>query len=193
MPGVEGLGKAQQREVTRIALIEAAEKLFAQHGIEGVSLRQIGLAAGSLNTNVVGYHFGSKEALIEAIYHHRLPLIDGRRAELLREADAAGLGDNCQTLLQAMWLPLMEQKSSGNLHTYARFLASIGRDGLGYTRQALDPFYPATNEIAARLGKLTRASSPLLLDLRLRMQAFSKRCSQPTAVQGISAPTSLAG
>jgi AcrR family transcriptional regulator len=168
----DNLRKGQQGEDTRVALIEAAELLFAQHGTEGVSLRQIGAAAGSSNTNVVGYHFGNKESLVEAIYHYRLPAIDTRRAELLSAADRAGEGQDCRALLKAMWRPLFEQKSARNLHTYARFIASIGRAGLGYTRQALDPYYPATNEIATRLGALTQTDSPLHLDLRLRMQAF---------------------
>src|SRR5690606_36372741 len=123
------------------------------------------VAAGSLNTNVVGYYIGSKEALVEAIYSHRLPAIDARRAELLAELDGAEQGQDCKALLKAMWLPLFEQKSANNLHTYARFIASIGRDGLGYTRQLLDPFYPATNEIAARLAILTQAPSRIQLEL----------------------------
>lgn len=164
--------KGQDSEETKTALIEAAEFLFALNGIEGVSLRQIGVAARSLNTNVVGYHFGNKEALIEAIYHHRLPAMDARRRELLTEADEAGLGRDCTTLLKVMWLPLFEQKSAQGQHTYGRFLASISRDGLGYTRQALDPLYPATNEAAERLRAFTGRSSAMLDDLRMRMQAF---------------------
>lgn len=164
--------RTHESEETRAGLIEAAEFLFAHHGIEGVSLRQIGVAAGSLNTNVVGYHFGNKEALIEAIYHHRLPAMDARRRELLDAADRIGLGQDCKTLLTVMWLPLFEQKSVQNQHTYTRFLASISRDGLGYTRQALDPLYPATNEVAERLRAFTGRGDTILDDVRMRMQAF---------------------
>ena len=81
-------------EATRIALIEAAESLFADSGVEGVSTRQIGAAIGSSNTNVVAYHFGGKEALIREVYRHRLPQIDRRRGELLKEAERAGVADH---------------------------------------------------------------------------------------------------
>ena len=155
-----------------MSLIEAAEFLFAHHGIEGVSLRQIGTFAGSLNTNVVGYYFGDKESLIKEIFHHRLPQMDARRAELLAEADRDGMGHDCARLLKVMWLPLFEQKSERNQHTYARFLASISRDGLGFIRQALDPLYPATNEAADRIRRFTEIKSPTRNALRMRMQAF---------------------
>ena len=71
-----------RREVTTLAIIEAAESLFAQQGVDAVSLRQIGSAIGARNTAVVLYHFGDKEALIEAILGHRLPSFERRRAEL---------------------------------------------------------------------------------------------------------------
>jgi AcrR family transcriptional regulator len=76
-----------RREATQTALIEAAEMMFAGAGVDGISTRQIGAAIGSLNTNVVAYHFGSKHALIDAIFRHRLSAIDRRRAALLIEAD----------------------------------------------------------------------------------------------------------
>ena len=51
-----------------LRLVLAAERLFALHGIDGVSLRQIASEAGSANNSAVHYHFGSKEGLIGAIF-----------------------------------------------------------------------------------------------------------------------------
>ncbi len=42
-----------RRAATRAAITETAETLFAEHGIDGVSLRQIGTAVGSANTSGV--------------------------------------------------------------------------------------------------------------------------------------------
>ena len=56
--------KSHNREQTRMTLINAAEELFAQSGIDGVSLRQINVTAGQKNSSAVHYHFGSKESLI---------------------------------------------------------------------------------------------------------------------------------
>ena len=47
---------------TKTALIQAAGELFAQHGLEGTSVRAIAEKAGS-NIAAVNYHFGSKENL----------------------------------------------------------------------------------------------------------------------------------
>lgn len=164
--------KVLDGDETKVALIEAAEYLFALHGLGGVSLRQIGAAAGSANTNAVGYHFGAKEALVEAIYHHRLPALDAQRRELLEAADQNGTGRECKTLLNVMWRPLFEQKSKRNQHSYARFLSTISRDGLSATRLTLDPLYPATYEAAERLRAIAGQQTAGLNDLRVRMQAF---------------------
>ena len=44
-----------------------AERLFAERGLAGVSLSQIGIAAGQKNNAVVHYDFGSRDSLIREI------------------------------------------------------------------------------------------------------------------------------
>lgn len=62
---------------TRLALMRAAEQLFAQQGVDRVSLREIAIAAGQRNVSAATYHFGSKRELIEAILErHSLPIQD---------------------------------------------------------------------------------------------------------------------
>ncbi len=80
-------GNASGR-ATRELLMITAERLFADRGIHGVSLREIGLAAGQRNNNVIAYHFASREGLVAAIYAYRSEGINRRRLELLN--DAAG-------------------------------------------------------------------------------------------------------
>lgn len=55
---------------TREAIVRAALTLFAKHGVDGVSLRQIVSAAGQANPSAVHYHFQSKEGLIAAVLQH---------------------------------------------------------------------------------------------------------------------------
>jgi len=117
-------------EQTRTALIEAAEALFARDGFDRVSTRQIGTAIGSANNTVVAYHFGSKEALIEAIYRHRLPQIEARRGELRREAETAGGATQIRPLFAALWQPLFEAVDTEGRHAYAMFLQAMLRDGM---------------------------------------------------------------
>lgn len=68
----------------------AALRLFAEHGASAVTVRQIALAAGQRNHAAVGYHFGSKEALLRAVIAHGAQLIDELRNAMLDEIERAG-------------------------------------------------------------------------------------------------------
>lgn len=68
---------------SRLALLLAAEKLFALHGLNGVSLRQVVAAARQRNTSMVHYHFGSREALVYAICDYRMSAIESERAQFI--------------------------------------------------------------------------------------------------------------
>jgi AcrR family transcriptional regulator len=59
--------RRSKKEATRELILDTAERLFAEHGIYAVSNRQIAEAAGQGNTAAVGYHFGSRTELIEAM------------------------------------------------------------------------------------------------------------------------------
>ena len=76
---------------TRTRILDAAEELFMQHGFEGASMRMLTAKAG-VNLAAVNYHFGSKHALIEAVFRRRLdPMNVARIAALDRlEVDAPG-------------------------------------------------------------------------------------------------------
>jgi len=68
-------------------LLEAAEHLFAEHGITAVSIRDITNAAQT-NVASVHYHFGSKEELLLAVLASRIGAINARRMEMLSEFEA---------------------------------------------------------------------------------------------------------
>lgn len=158
-----------RREATRAALIEAAESLFAEAGVEAVSTRRIGAEIGSANTNVVAYHFGGKDELIEAVYHHRLPDIDRRRGELHAHAIAAGSGSDLAALMRVFALPLFEQTDATGRHSYARFLAGIERVGLIATRGQVDADYPETERLRRAMAALLPPSVAAHVDRRLRL------------------------
>ena len=56
---------------TRVALLDAAERLFSQNGIEGTSVREIIKAAGA-NLGAINYHFGTKDRLALEVFARRL-------------------------------------------------------------------------------------------------------------------------
>ena len=61
-----------EKQKGRDAILLAAERLLAEYGMHGASLRQISEAAGQKNTSAIHYHFGSREQLIEAVFIHRM-------------------------------------------------------------------------------------------------------------------------
>jgi AcrR family transcriptional regulator len=156
-------------DATRLALLEAAESLFAEHGFDGVSTRQIGAAIGSANTNVVAYHFGGKDALIREIYRHRLPDIDRRRRELLDTADAEGLGADLPTLMRCFYQPLFEQTDSEGRHSYARFIAALDRSGKIATRAEVMAEFPETTRLDDRIRACLSAEITVHFSTRVRL------------------------
>ena len=67
-----------------------ALKLFAERGIDGVTVRQIAEAAGQKNHAAITYHFGSKDALIRELIVDGARAIDERRMAALDRAYANG-------------------------------------------------------------------------------------------------------
>lgn len=67
-------------QATREKILRSAENLFGEHGFDGVSVRQIALAAG-VPVALINYHFGGKEGLYRAIFQLRSPaIVDDRLA-----------------------------------------------------------------------------------------------------------------
>ena len=62
--------QADTRKDTKSAIMDSAEVLMAEHGINGVSLREILRDAGA-NPAALNYHFNSKDGLIQAILARR--------------------------------------------------------------------------------------------------------------------------
>jgi AcrR family transcriptional regulator len=79
--------KPPHETCTRI--LDAAEELFMQHGFEGTSMRQLTARAG-VNLAAVNYHFGSKHALIEAVFRRRLDPMNAERIAELERLEAGG-------------------------------------------------------------------------------------------------------
>ncbi len=77
----------------RAAIITAAERLFAERGVDAVSLREINLAAGQRNTSALQYHFGTRSGLLRAVLAKHRPDVESRRHALLDEWEAAGRDD----------------------------------------------------------------------------------------------------
>src|SRR5258705_5172910 len=68
----------EDEDGTRERILRMAERLFAERGFNGVSVRELA-AAAQVNIASIGYHFDSKEGLLSEVYRrHCEPLIEER-------------------------------------------------------------------------------------------------------------------
>ncbi len=109
------------RPSTREKLLDCAERLFAEHGLEGVSLRAINAEAG-LSPAALYYHFGTQQALVEALLERHMPALMERRRVLLDSLERGTEPLGIRDVLGALVQPLAE------------FLAEGGEPGLRYLR-----------------------------------------------------------
>lgn len=103
------MGSVTSRKPNRKELIlEAAERLFAERGFNGVSLRQITSEAG-VDVALVQYYFGSKQRLFDLLLQRRAEVLNEERAvaldRVLAEHDPAPV----EAIVDAFTRPLLER------------------------------------------------------------------------------------
>ena len=90
-------GSYANGERTRATLVDAAFNVFAESGFQRLSLRQIAEQIGTSHTALL-HHFGSKDALLEAVLEHRQELQGPGRSDLVA---AKGLLDAVPEIMRA--------------------------------------------------------------------------------------------
>lgn len=129
---------------TRERLLDAAEQLFMQHGYEGTSMRQV-TSEAEVNLAAANYHFGSKEALMQAVLHRRLGVINRERLRLLDEAEAkAGGGPLKPSVIVECYFGTLfrvaaEQKAGGE--TFLRLLGRTFTEPSNFIRAFMSTEY----------------------------------------------------
>ncbi|MFJ4166884.1 TetR/AcrR family transcriptional regulator [Microbacterium sp. NPDC089698] len=120
------LTREQKVETTRIAILDAAERLYAEHGIGAVSNRQISEAAGQGNNTAVGYHFGTKIDLLQAIVQRHQEDVEARRGILVADA---GDSSDVRVWVDCLVRPTADHLASlGSPTWYARLSAQLVAD-----------------------------------------------------------------
>ena len=119
--------QARQAGATPGRILDAAEALFACHGIDGTSMRLITSRAGA-NLAAVNYHFGGKDGLVRAVFQRRLAELNRRRLAALDalEAQAAGAPLRPSRILDAYFgtaLEMAADEAGGGRH----FMRLLGR------------------------------------------------------------------
>ena len=77
-----GRTRRKAGNATRRRLLRSAEKLFAQYGIDAVSLNEI-VHASKVNAAAIHYHFGTREGLLAAVIEQRRPVWSERRMAMV--------------------------------------------------------------------------------------------------------------
>jgi AcrR family transcriptional regulator len=115
---------------THDRILDAAERLFAEHGVAGTSVRAITEQA-QVNVAAVNYHFGTKENLIRAVIARRASGLEAARSEALDALEARtsteGRVPSVGELVEAMIAPIFAQalsKDSGWPH-FIRFVSRL--------------------------------------------------------------------
>lgn len=152
---------------TKDLILDAAELLFSEHGVEGVSLRALTRQAG-VNLASVHYHFGSKEAVARAAFCRRVRPINVERLALLDEIERQGAPD-IEGILTALYAPVIRlAQSPVHGRRFMRLCARFYSEPGEYIKCAFEEEFSVVIERFE--GALRRAlpglSSP---DLRRRM------------------------
>ena len=154
---------------TRATLISVAERLFADKGVDGVTLHEIGKAAGQRNAAVCQYHFGNKEGLLQAIIDKHVPGIVARRHDLLdhiEQKDAMSVRDVVRAFVQPVAEKLADLDGGRDfvvLNAQLLAIHTVSVQQLGTSPLKL----PATDRFSRTL---TRALAPLGLPKAVLMQ-----------------------
>lgn len=141
---------------TRERVLDAAERLFADYGLDRVSIRDITGAAG-VNLGAINYHFGSKDNLIVAVVERRIAPASEERLRGLEavEKAAGGKPPSLEAILEALFRPAVKQamQEAQGGRTFAKLMA----------RSFVDP-HPAVEKTMHRyVGEVAKRFDAALL------------------------------
>lgn len=83
--------KAEQRAETMEQILDTAELLFSQHGLHGVTLKDVAKRV-KVHHTLVNYYFKDKKKLFDAVFARRAVVTSARRMKALDDYDAATKG-----------------------------------------------------------------------------------------------------
>ena len=135
--------RTRNSERTKERILNAAERLFSERGLDGVSMRDIASAA-DVQLALLSYYFRSKEGLYRAVFHRRIDPISKERISKLRELMARkNPPPTIELVLDALARPWVELRDKRGGLLYTRLIArEVGdpREGSrGIVKDMLDP------------------------------------------------------
>ncbi|PLX87423.1 MAG: TetR family transcriptional regulator [Desulfuromonas sp.] len=171
---------------TKIRILDAAEHLFARHGFHNTSMRAI-TSEAEANLAAANYHFGSKEALLQAVFERRLVPLNQQRTERLRhivgQAEQAGILPDVRDLMRAFIEPTLTFRNQD--HGTRAFVSLIGRSMVEMDSTSRDCFIPLIEPLFKLLFTSLQRALPhlppaiLLTRLQFAMGAMGRTLCAP--------------
>ena len=121
---------AKVRPDRRQNILDASQRLFARYGYHAVTIRQIA-AEAKVPLALVGYYFGQKQELYDAIFSHWSGTVAQRSVDL-SEALTATEGEQLLRIVSAMVVPVVRMRGNADGESYALFLTR------GLTQQGIE-------------------------------------------------------
>jgi AcrR family transcriptional regulator len=136
-----GSGGKHQRDgaATRGRILDAAERLFAEQGVDGTSLRQI-MSVAEVSISQINYHFGDKEALLRAIFERKIVRSNRERLAMLEELERSTPSPSIEQILRAYFQPVHQFGPDGRPDDFIRLLGRIGSDNSRMARHIIAEF-----------------------------------------------------
>lgn len=152
---------------TRERILEASEKLFAENGFNGASMRDI-TALAKVNLSVAYYYFKDKEALLFAVFDNYIKPLMTRQAEMLdaARADAGTAAIGARKLLEAMILPRAECASEA---VHQLFTMLFARRGV-FEQKVFEYLEETTKDVRSKFLKELMVTFPSLSELELNFR-----------------------
>jgi AcrR family transcriptional regulator len=108
---------------TKERILRVAERLFAEHGYDGISMRGLAAAAG-VQLALLSYYFGNKLGIYRAVFERRIdPLSARRRAALRRVMERQHPPPSITDVLDALARPWVELRGQRGGEHYSRLIA----------------------------------------------------------------------
>lgn len=128
--------------------------MFAERGIDAVSLREITAASGQRNKSAAQYHFGSKEQLVREIFERHTGRVNMHRRQLLAALYENGRQPTLEGLADALIHPLADTLIEHEHSHYARFLAQVATPPWTLVLVPADP--AATESVRTVFSEIVR-------------------------------------
>jgi AcrR family transcriptional regulator len=114
-------------ERTRERILDTAERLWGERGVDGVSLREIRIAAGQRNSSALQFHFGGRDGLLRAIAERHLPQVAALQERAYAAAAASGRRDDLAALVEVLVRPLADYLRRGpSERAWVKVAAELG-------------------------------------------------------------------